>query len=143
LCGSCSQSYGLSIVYECTKCPHALESIVTLTLLVLYLLAISSFTLRGGLPYQAKHASAIGGPSSRRSVVWNTSRSVAINIQMVEMMRDGYVPPHVLQQSRSANRSTPNPPAQRNKAEMTGWKTSEIFKVALALMYSFTKLCVL
>jgi len=133
LCGSCSQSYGLSIVHECSKCPHDTESVLTLVFLFFYLLVVSSFTLRGGLPYQAKHASAIGGPSSRRSVVWNTSRSVAINIQMVEMMRDGYVPPHVFQQSRSTNRSTPNPPPQRNKAEMTGWKTSEIFKVAPAL----------
>jgi len=113
-----------------------MESFVTLALLVFYLLVVSSFTLRGGLPYQAKHTSATGGQSSMRTVVWNSSCSVAINLQMVEMMRDGYVPPEVLRPRQNTNRSTLNP-QQRNKAEMTGWKTSEIFKVSLALIYSF------
>jgi len=109
-----------------------MESVLTLALLVFYLLVVSSFTLRGGLPYQAKHTSVIGGLSSRRTVVWNTPRSVAINVQMVEMLRDGYVPPEVLRPRQRTNRSVPSA-QQRNKAEMTGWKTSEIFKVDFAL----------
>eukprot|EP00210_Caulerpa_lentillifera_P006697 g6399.t1 len=129
LCGSCAQSYGLSLGQKCSECPTAAGSIITMIVLLLYLLVLCSFTIRGALPYQAKHTTS-ARQSRREILVWNTTRSVAINIQMVEMMRDGYVPPDAMRPSTNTHRTSSNS-QQRHKGEMTGWKTAEIFKIMI------------
>eukprot|EP00210_Caulerpa_lentillifera_P006707 g6409.t1 len=129
LCGSCAQLYSLSLRQKCSECPPDAESIITMIVLLLYLLVICSFTIRGALPYQAKHTTS-ARQSRREILVWNTTRSVAINIQMVEMMRDGYVPPDAIRPSTNTQRSSSSSQRQ-NQGEMTGWKTAEIFKIMI------------
>eukprot|EP00210_Caulerpa_lentillifera_P006727 g6429.t1 len=130
LCGSCAQSYGLSLGQRCSECPAAAESIITMIVLLLYLLVISLFTLRGALPYKPKRTRTPSRQSQREILVWNTTRSVAINIQMVEMMRDGYVPPDAIRPSTNTQRPSSNSQRQ-NQGELTGWKTAEIFKIMI------------
>lgn len=101
---------------------------ITLVLLTFYLFVLCAFALRGGLPYQRKQTPAIVGQSLRAFPAWNTSRSLAVNIQMVEMIRDGTVPPEDIQPLQSTDTPTSNL-QQENDPDMTRWKTSEILKV--------------
>eukprot|EP00210_Caulerpa_lentillifera_P006657 g6360.t1 len=128
LCGSCQKDHGLSIELKCSKCPHAIWSVLIILFSILYLLVLASFTIRGCLPVTSEDGTPTSSP--RSNIVWNSTRSVAINLQMVEMMRDGYVPPEVIDPAR---RTIPSNPSSSitNELELTKWMSTEILKILI------------
>eukprot|EP00210_Caulerpa_lentillifera_P000359 g352.t1 len=140
LCGSCTASYGLSIGSKCSKCSHEIESVLLLIFFTLYLLAISSFTVRGGLPLKPKTpVSAVSTVSTLRfEQVRQQPQDVDINLQMVEWMAQGRVPSAYFRareappsSSSALSSSNKIPPTQSSELELTRWITSEIFKVMI------------
>jgi len=64
------------------------------------------------------------------AVEWNTSRSVCVNVEMVQMMRDGHVPPEYMQRMRRQNNPTTNRGLElARECEQTKRQTIELFKV--------------
>lgn len=101
---------------------------MSLFLLIFYLLILCSFALRGALPYQLKQKSCIAEQSARTTSAGSSSRSVALNIQMDELMKKRTILSEEIEPLQDSDSST-NSPQQGNKPEMTRWKTSEILKV--------------
>eukprot|EP00210_Caulerpa_lentillifera_P000358 g351.t1 len=140
LCGSCTTSYGLSMSFECSKCPHASASVITLILLSLYLLAIAAFTIRGGLPLKIKTQVSFARSVSSVSFeeVQEQSRDVDINVQMVEWRSQSRMSSPYFQTSEvpTSSHSAPSSsneisPIHSSELELTKWITSEIFKVMI------------
>lgn len=131
LCGSCNKSYGLTMGFKCSKCPHAFASALTLVFITLVLLAISSSTVRGGLPVTTK---AI---EEARSSVSDTAQMQAtvepseggVNLEMVRMMIEGRVPSAYFRPRQKPSTSTEPPLNQTDDIHITRWITAEILKV--------------
>eukprot|EP00210_Caulerpa_lentillifera_P006659 g6362.t1 len=136
LCGSCQEGYGLSLEFECSECPHTIWSVLTILSLALYLLVLASFTIRGGLPVNFKPRNQSQSFSPEPNLVWSVSRKAAINLQMVEMMRDGYIPlevrdpSHKIAVSNSFNSVTTDLEL-KNELEITKWIATEILKILI------------
>eukprot|EP00210_Caulerpa_lentillifera_P006633 g6336.t1 len=130
LCGTCQPGYGLSLEFHCSTCPRALWSVLTVLSLALYLLVLASFTIRGSLPVHLTERATSPNPSPKPNVIWNSTRSVAINIQMVEMMRDGYVPPEVIDPTLQT--SLPSSASSfTDELRLTRWMSTEILKILI------------
>eukprot|EP00210_Caulerpa_lentillifera_P006658 g6361.t1 len=134
LCGSCQKDHGLSIELKCSKCPHAIWSVLIILFSILYLLVLASFTIRGCLPVTTGEGAPTSSP--RSNIVWNSTRSIAINLQMVEMMRDGYVPREVIDPTSRATQSyflnsVTNDLDLENELEITKWIATEILKILI------------
>lgn len=96
---------------------------------------VASFTIRGGLPLNPRIRTLLTRRIAQPNIVWNSTRSVAINIQMVEMMRDGYVPPEVINPNRQRSVSNEEPTRDIRDLELTRWMTTEILKVEALLKW--------
>lgn len=145
LCGSCAGAYGLSLGFKCSKCPHDFESVITLFFLTLYLLGLSSFTIRGGLPFSSRNSktSLPSTSAARYDERGEDPQEVEVNFEMVEMLRDGYVPPEYFKKRKAERKLTePTPQQQVNELQLTRWITTEIFKVSFCIFQDL-KNCVL
>lgn len=140
LCGSCAKKYGLSMGFKCSKCPHAFGSVLTLASVTLFLLAISSFTIRGGLPLKLTTFRApIPSTSAPRSQSDQEQHGESgVNFEMVKMMVEGRVPSVYFRSKHEPSTTNAPPPDQARDIELTKWITSEIFKVnCLSYLSSF------
>lgn len=121
LCGSCQRGYGLSLSFLCLECPSFFESLSTILCLILYLLIMASFTIRGSLPKTPTLGKTISSSSLSSGISGNSSQSVTNAIQVSKMTRNSNTPPQV-----SAYKTLIDP---KTDLETTKWETTEIFKV--------------
>eukprot|EP00210_Caulerpa_lentillifera_P003968 g3787.t1 len=133
LCGSCKHSYGLFATFQCLKCPNAVVSLLIIFGIVAYLLAAASLTIRGCLPYSVKPRD--GASDSNESSIASEAlhRDPQVNIEMVKMLVEGYVPKEYLERRQTNHSSEPPTPKsqQENEYELTRWRITEIFKIMI------------
>lgn len=118
--------------FLCLECASRLLSILTLMGITLYLLATSSFTIRGCLPVNWRPQES--NPTLRESTIAPeaSDRDPEVNVEMVKMMVEGHVPLEYFKNRHEAGTSpTPNNSTQQEtEYELTKWRTTEIFKVS-------------
>lgn len=122
--------YGLSARFQCLKCYRNILSFLTLIALSLYLLVTASFTIHGSLPKATKQENGDATLSALNHRNPNSSKDLQINVQMVEMLRDGRVPPEYMRELERENAGESSIQLEgRNECELARWRTTEIFKV--------------
>lgn len=129
------------MAFLCLKCPTVLESVSTMLCLILYLLIMASFTIRGSLPKSPTLGNKVSSSSLRSGISGNSSQSVVVSIQMAKAPNNSNHPPQVIQPQPQVNASKA-PTNQKADLETKRWETTEILKVR-PLFFFVVKLVVL
>lgn len=116
---------------------------MTIVLVALYLLVLSSFTIRGSLPNSPTIISQSSRPISLSNVERSSTQSAAVSIQMVETTGTGYVPPEVISPDSQSSTSDEEDARETMDLEMTRWIRTETLKVyTLSLHDQHFALCI-
>eukprot|EP00210_Caulerpa_lentillifera_P003967 g3786.t1 len=139
LCGSCKQSFGLSLRFSCLECPRDILSLLTILCITIYLLAAASFTIRGCLPFNLESQKVPSLSKQSSNDVGLSNKDPELNIEMVTMLVEGYVPPSYFEKQRTKHNSHSQTQTQtqmdtsqqENEYELTRWRAAEILKIII------------
>eukprot|EP00210_Caulerpa_lentillifera_P000407 g397.t1 len=140
LCGSCTESFGISLRFQCLKCPQNFMSVLILIGLIIYLLCASIITIRGCLPMNTKKASSRSAIAQSRNTSENLTQHSEICVEMVNARNEENVrQEHVAhKQGENMSRSQQSSTQQESDFELTKWRTNEIFKIMINFLQTIS-----
>eukprot|EP00210_Caulerpa_lentillifera_P000404 g394.t1 len=140
LCGTCKESFGISLRFQCLKCPHNLMSVLILIGLIIYLLCASIITIRGCLPMNTNKASSRSAIAQSRNTSRNLTRHSEICLEMVNPSNEESVCEEHVAHKQGANISCSQQSStqQESDFELTKWRTTEIFKIMINFLQTIS-----
>eukprot|EP00210_Caulerpa_lentillifera_P004815 g4597.t1 len=136
LCSNCKDGYGRNARFLCVKlnCPNTSLSLLIIVAVTAYLLATAAVTIRGCLPLNSKPQNDLSSSDQSSSDTSPSDRDPEVNIEMVRMLVEGYVPQQhsEMEEQTSTSFETQTSTNQKEKEfELTKWKTTEILKIMI------------